>query len=440
MIDMMEQKTILIVDDENMMREAVASYLEKQGYHVLQAETGTQALSLLEKETVSFVILDLMLPDISGEEICSRIRRQSRIPIIMLTAKTMEDDMLNGLNLGADDYITKPFSLKNLYARIQAVWRRSDHDLKPLAEKFSWNAGDLISNKSNLNMNVTWDCLFNEIEEYTEFNAWWYCCFPMDVVSEENLPLPIFIRGDDLEYGLRNMKHLILMNGICVWHEPFENKYSSFLEYYIIRNRLVDNTFHFPDWGKAQLKKAVWGQWRRECKFYRYKNVDLHTRGVRDFLKGVDFFLNTDGEKLHKEIMAAGYKAVPMDQISVPFHYKTYEASRTTKLSILHNTLRKLTLNGYLLPAKHIRIVSMAQVTFPAVWRAKKIVFYDVTANKAFECERSWGQAVAKFFQVLGLTIQIDFKYNKAKKDFLKRGNEIKNIQFWSKYLGLDKQ
>ena len=132
----------------------------------------------------------------------------------------------------------------------------------------SWNAGNLISNKSNLNMNVTWDCLFNEIEEYTEFNAWWYCCFPMDVVSEENLPLPIFIRGDDLEYGLRNMKHLILMNGICVWHEPFENKYSSFLEYYIIRNRLVDNTFHFPDWGKAQLKKAVWGQWRRECKFY----------------------------------------------------------------------------------------------------------------------------------------------------------------------------
>ena len=124
MIDMMEQKTILIVDDENMMREAVASYLEKQGYHVLQAETGTQALSLLEKETVSFVILDLMLPDISGEEICSRIRRQSRIPIIMLTAKTMEDDMLNGLNLGADDYITKPFSPSEMVARVKAHMAR----------------------------------------------------------------------------------------------------------------------------------------------------------------------------------------------------------------------------------------------------------------------------------------------------------------------------
>lgn len=141
---MTKQKTILIVDDENMMREAVASYLEKQGYHVLQAETGKQALALLEKEAIFFVILDLMLPDIPGEEICSRIRRQSRVPIIMLTAKTMEDDMLNGLDLGADDYITKPFSLKNLYTRIQAVLRRSDHDLKPLAEKFSWNHNDLV--------------------------------------------------------------------------------------------------------------------------------------------------------------------------------------------------------------------------------------------------------------------------------------------------------
>lgn len=114
--------------------------------------------------------------------------------------------------------------------------------------------------------------------------------------------------------------------------------------------------------------------------------------------------------------MAAGYKAVPMDQISVPFHYKTYEASRTTKLSTLHNIVRKLTLNGYLLPAKHIRIVSMAQVTFPAVWRAKKIVFYDVTANKAFECERSWGQAVAKFSRYWDSPFRLTLNTIKRKK------------------------
>ena len=116
-------KNILIVDDETMMREAVASYLEKQGYYVFQVENGQQALDLMEKEVISFVLLDLMLPDISGEEICSRIRKQSRVPIIMLTAKTMEDDMLNGLNLGADDYITKPFNAKILITRCNNLIR-----------------------------------------------------------------------------------------------------------------------------------------------------------------------------------------------------------------------------------------------------------------------------------------------------------------------------
>lgn len=141
---MASPKNILVVDDEPMLREAVSAYLEKQGYHVFLAETGQEALQIFEKQPISFVILDLMLPDKSGEEICAIIRKQSRVPMIMLTAKTLEEDMLNGLALGADDYITKPFSLKNLYARMQAVIRRSSEDLKPLASKFSWNNGDLV--------------------------------------------------------------------------------------------------------------------------------------------------------------------------------------------------------------------------------------------------------------------------------------------------------
>lgn len=303
----------------------------------------------------------------------------------------------------------------------------------------SWNGGDLIPNKMNLDMRDCWDCLFNEVEEYTEYNAWWYCCFPVSVISEENLPLPIFIRGDDLEYGLRNMKTLILMNGICVWHEPFENKYSSFLEYYIIRNRMIDNSFHFPNWGKKQLKKAIWGQWRRECKFYRYKNVDLHTRGVRDFLKGIDFLLETDGEKLHKEIMASGYKATSVEEIGIPFRYDEYDKSRKPLISKMHDRVRKLTWNGYLLPARHVRTVSMSQVNLVSVWRAKTIVYYDVTANKAFVCNRSWKELISKFFMVLGLVIEVDLKYNKAKRSYQQRGSEIKNLEFWNRYLELVK-
>lgn len=125
-----------------MLREAASSYLEKKGYRVLTAESGSEALELFERESVQFVVLDLMLPDVAGEEVCARLRRRSRVPILMLTAKTAEDQ-LNGLRMGADDYLTKPFSLKVLCARIEAILRRSQEELTPLAERFSWNDGDL---------------------------------------------------------------------------------------------------------------------------------------------------------------------------------------------------------------------------------------------------------------------------------------------------------
>ena len=141
---MAEKRKLLVADDEEMIREAVASYLESQGYQVFRAENGEEALNILKREPISLVILDLMLPDLPGEEVCVRIRKQSRVPIIMLTAKNVEYDMIHGLALGADDYITKPFSLKNLSARVQAVLRRSTEDLVPLARQFSWNQGDLV--------------------------------------------------------------------------------------------------------------------------------------------------------------------------------------------------------------------------------------------------------------------------------------------------------
>lgn len=140
---MATEKNILVVDDEAMIRESVSAYITKQGYHVFTAEDGIKALEIFQNHPIMFVILDLMLPGMSGEEICQAIRKQSRVPIIMLTAKTQEEDVLNGLNIGADDYVTKPFSVKQLYARMEAILRRTTDDLKPLAQKFSWYDNDL---------------------------------------------------------------------------------------------------------------------------------------------------------------------------------------------------------------------------------------------------------------------------------------------------------
>lgn len=139
-------KKILVVDDEKKIVEVVGSYLEHAGYEVFTAFDGKQALSLFETVEPAFVILDLMLPDISGEEVCMAIRRQSRVPIIMLTAKVEEEDILKGLDIGADDYVIKPFSPKQLLARVTAVLRRVTGEPVTLSNTLSFNDADLIIN------------------------------------------------------------------------------------------------------------------------------------------------------------------------------------------------------------------------------------------------------------------------------------------------------
>ena len=140
----MNNKNILVVDDEFKILDVISSLLESKGYRVFRAETGFQALEIFDRENISLLVLDLMLPDITGEDVCKRIRKKSRVPIIMLTAKVEEQDLLTGLNIGADDYMTKPFSLKELAARVEAVIRRSSDDLIPLFSKNSYNDGDLV--------------------------------------------------------------------------------------------------------------------------------------------------------------------------------------------------------------------------------------------------------------------------------------------------------
>ncbi|MDR1358522.1 MAG: response regulator transcription factor [Coriobacteriales bacterium] len=137
-------KTILVVDDEPKIVEVLCALFESQGFTVFSAENGPRALEIFDRENISLVLLDLMLPGLSGEEVCTAIRRKSRVPVIMLTAKSGEDAMVEGLRLGADDYLTKPFSLKELSARVEAVLRRSESDLVPLTVRSSWRDGDLV--------------------------------------------------------------------------------------------------------------------------------------------------------------------------------------------------------------------------------------------------------------------------------------------------------
>jgi DNA-binding response OmpR family regulator len=122
---MPDSSTILLVDDEDSIQKLLAYPLEREGYRVLQARDGEEALERFASERVDLVVLDIMLPKLDGLEVCKRLRAESEVPIIMLTARDDELDKVLGLELGADDYITKPFSIREFRSRVRALLRRA---------------------------------------------------------------------------------------------------------------------------------------------------------------------------------------------------------------------------------------------------------------------------------------------------------------------------
>src|SRR5205809_4630739 len=136
---MPDSSTILLVDDEDSVQKLLAYPLERDGFRVLQARDGEEALARFADEEVDLVVLDLMLPKLDGLEVCKRLRAESQVPIIMLTARDDELDKVLGLELGADDYITKPFSIREFRSRVRALLRRAS------AARQTGPDGDVIS-------------------------------------------------------------------------------------------------------------------------------------------------------------------------------------------------------------------------------------------------------------------------------------------------------
>ena len=135
---------ILIVEDDRKIARVVKVYLEGAGFRVVTAEKGKDALALAMKELLSLVILDLMLPDMTGEEVCQELREIGDFPIVMLTAKSSEEERVAGFGLGADDYIVKPFSPREMVARVKAVLKRAQRKDTSVTALMSFNNGLLI--------------------------------------------------------------------------------------------------------------------------------------------------------------------------------------------------------------------------------------------------------------------------------------------------------
>lgn len=140
---MKDKFKILVVDDEQNILDVVSAYLKKEGFEVITAMDGEAALDIYKNQDIHLIVLDLMLPKLTGEEVCSKIRAKSNVPIIMLTAKVDEDERVEGISIGADDYLTKPFSVRELVVRVRALLRRVYRDFSPMADILIFNNGDL---------------------------------------------------------------------------------------------------------------------------------------------------------------------------------------------------------------------------------------------------------------------------------------------------------
>lgn len=137
-------RTVLVVEDEAKIRDLVRSYLERERLEVLSTASGAEAIMMARDGRPDVIVLDLRLPDVPGEEVAREVRAFSNVPILMLTAKSAEEDRIRGLELGADDYVTKPFSPRELVLRVTAILRRSGTDVSDSSKVWSFGGGELV--------------------------------------------------------------------------------------------------------------------------------------------------------------------------------------------------------------------------------------------------------------------------------------------------------
>ncbi|MCY6485345.1 response regulator transcription factor [Clostridium aestuarii] len=176
-------KKVLVVEDEERMREIVSDYLRVSGFEVFEAGDGKMAMEIFEENQFDIVILDIMIPELDGWSVCKRIRKQSDIPIIMLTARSDEDDKLMGFELGADEYVTKPFSPKVLVARVKTLLKRIDGTIR--SEEQAVNIEGIEVNKKSHIVKVD-----NKVVELSP-KEYQLLCYMMEnkgvVLSRENI-------------------------------------------------------------------------------------------------------------------------------------------------------------------------------------------------------------------------------------------------------------
>lgn len=309
----------------------------------------------------------------------------------------------------------------------------------------AFKGNHLVSLKSMLDVNQYANVLFNDKTEPVSgiYCAWWFCCMPKTIVNLQNLPYPFFIRMDDIEYSIRNLHHAISLNGISVWHEAFDKKYSTLMEnYFMFRNNLVVNMIHRVG-NKKMALKFFFRRFAHDIFRYDYGGAELLLDGVDSFLKGPTFFKNVDTVKDLKQHGVKQAKMLPLEEI--PFSDMIYDAYKNdlskSKESFLVKVLRFVSWNGHLLPSILFREMGFAEYGYgnnsKMYFLKKNVIACDPNFEKAAVLSIDRKRAVRLFIRWVKLSRKLNNQYNALEKKYQDSFHEMISEPFWNDYLQL---
>ena len=371
---------------------------------------------------------------------------------LMEIQRANTDNRLTHAVMMDDDILIEPGSLERMYAFLRFVKEeyrsafvggallRLDFQHIQTTHGGEWDwYGEYIFHKCNANLLSLEDTLKNEVEDGAKINAWWFHCIPLSEISQENLPYPFFFHMDDMEYDLRNCKQVIHLNGICVWHEPFEYKPGSHLCYYNTRNILITNMLHQDGMTATSAKSVLNKQFFHTLWTYRYKEAELVLRGAEDAFRGPEWLIEQDPEALLEDVLAQGYKKQMMDQLPIRLDYNQYlDAFRggapETKWQ---RRIRRWSLNGYLRKAKRDAIVPMYSPLIRTVYRAKRVMNYDPISERGFITEKSYKEFFRLLIRYLKVRRLISRQFEAVRKEYKEEFPNMTNDTFWRSYLGI---
>ncbi len=298
--------------------------------------------------------------------------------------------------------------------------------------------------QQGLDLRTARDCLKNAAAGYADYGAWWYCCFPVRLIRQFHFPLPLFIHGDDVEWGLRCKKPVIRMNGICVWHEPLEGKACASRVYYNLRNLLVCQALYGTRGAGARMAALLWKQFFHDVFLYQYQSCRAGLAGVTDFLKGPSFFMQTDAAKLHQHLSAMQRPLRKLSRLRMEMvreiPWEEVHAAASYCPGYLERALKTLLCNGCFFPGKRTRFVPDGHISFAAAWRSRRLVCINEKQQR-YEvrvCDRR--QFLQLFCQTACTAARLITGFDRAAKAYRFGVQDLQTWEFWENYLGIDQE